>query len=350
MNDVPFTVQVTIVGCMLASGVLWALIAHRWKKSGEILPAVPRTMVPWGAGGTLLAGLLLTTTLLNAALSTGPVDPLAENQAGNIDVTNNYVVQTAQVCLCMLVIVCGGLVILAKGHRATLKDLGLPTSWEVARDDITLGLKTWLALLGPILVIQMVAVTTLEVPAEHPTIMRIMADPSPLTWLAAILAAAIVAPLFEEFAFRLLLQGWLEKAEERTLIELEAAEAEALGQASKSEFAEDESFAGSKKARETKEAKPPARQQAQLPDGGRVSLLGLPLGWPSILVSALAFSLVHLGQGPAPIPLFLFGIILGYVYQRTHRILPCVVAHMAFNAFMLFIVYLSAAGTPPTAG
>jgi membrane protease YdiL (CAAX protease family) len=41
--------------------------------------------------------------------------------------------------------------------------------------------------------------------------------------------------------------------------------------------------------------------------------------------------LAHSGYGPEPIPLFLFAIFLGYVFQRTHCIIPCIVAHALFN-------------------
>ena len=62
-----------------------------------------------------------------------------------------------------------------------------------------------------------------------------------------------------------------------------------------------------------------------------------------IVVSAGAFALVHIGQGPAPIPLFAFGLMLGFLYQRTHRLAPCVVAHMALNATSLLVVWAAIA-------
>jgi membrane protease YdiL (CAAX protease family) len=58
-----------------------------------------------------------------------------------------------------------------------------------------------------------------------------------------------------------------------------------------------------------------------------------------ILVSSLLFAVAHFGYGPEPIPLFFLAIVLGYIYQRTHRILPSIVTHATFNAFAMFILW-----------
>ena len=66
---------------------------------------------------------------------------------------------------------------------------------------------------------------------------------------------------------------------------------------------------------------------------------GLPFGWLPIVVSSLLFALAHFGYGPDPIPLFLLALILGYVYQRTHRIVPSIVTHALFNGMSLFALW-----------
>jgi membrane protease YdiL (CAAX protease family) len=48
---------------------------------------------------------------------------------------------------------------------------------------------------------------------------------------------------------------------------------------------------------------------------------------------------MHWGQGLAPIPLFPFALILGYVYQRTHRIWPSLIAHLLLNATSLVTLW-----------
>ena len=50
-----------------------------------------------------------------------------------------------------------------------------------------------------------------------------------------------------------------------------------------------------------------------------------------ILVSSFVFSIMHYGQGAAPIPLFFLAMGLGLVYQRTGRIWIVIVVHMILN-------------------
>jgi membrane protease YdiL (CAAX protease family) len=54
-----------------------------------------------------------------------------------------------------------------------------------------------------------------------------------------------------------------------------------------------------------------------------------------ILISSALFGAAHFGYGPEPLPIFLLAIVLGYVYQRTHRIIPCIVAHALFNGLTM---------------
>ena len=66
---------------------------------------------------------------------------------------------------------------------------------------------------------------------------------------------------------------------------------------------------------------------------------GMPYGSFPILISASLFGLAHFGYGPEPVPIFLLGLVLGYVYQRTHRIVPCIVAHALFNLFTMVVLW-----------
>ena len=70
----------------------------------------------------------------------------------------------------------------------------------------------------------------------------------------------------------------------------------------------------------------------------RVVRLGLPgegPAWWPIILSSLLFAMMHIGQGAAPIPLFLLALVLGYLYQRTHRIWPSMAAHLLLNAYSI---------------
>jgi membrane protease YdiL (CAAX protease family) len=109
---------------------------------------------------------------------------------------------------------------------------------------------------------------------KHPLIDALHKHGTPLTWLIVAAAALVVAPIWEEFLFRVVLQGWLEKLE--------------ISRATR--------------------------------------------GAAAITISSAIFALVHWGQGAAPIPLFIFALMLGYLYHKTHRLIPSVTAHFLLNA------------------
>jgi membrane protease YdiL (CAAX protease family) len=53
------------------------------------------------------------------------------------------------------------------------------------------------------------------------------------------------------------------------------------------------------------------------------------------------FAVAHIGQGVAPFSLFPLALVLGYLYQRTHRIVPSIVCHALFNATSLLALWAS---------
>jgi membrane protease YdiL (CAAX protease family) len=51
------------------------------------------------------------------------------------------------------------------------------------------------------------------------------------------------------------------------------------------------------------------------------------------------FAAAHVGYGPEPAPLFVLALILGFCYQRTHRIIPSIVAHGLFNLLSMIALW-----------
>jgi membrane protease YdiL (CAAX protease family) len=49
---------------------------------------------------------------------------------------------------------------------------------------------------------------------------------------------------------------------------------------------------------------------------------------------------MHWSHGPDWIPLTVLAFGLGYLYQRTHRILPSLVVHLLLNSFTLLALTL----------
>jgi membrane protease YdiL (CAAX protease family) len=65
-----------------------------------------------------------------------------------------------------------------------------------------------------------------------------------------------------------------------------------------------------------------------------------PPWWPSI-VSGILFGIAHISYGLSWIPLAVFGIVLGRVYQYRQSLIVCITIHMVFNAINLLNLWLS---------
>jgi len=200
-----------------------------------------------------------------------------------------------------------------------------PTLDDTATKKKGLGVVGWLAALAPVYGMQLMLILVFGQSEGHPIIKMVEENASPTLFALAFAAAVVVAPFCEELLFRLVLQGWLEKWEDDELgwRTPPVAETETVD--------------------ETAPVVPVPTPVMKPPQTG---LYGLPHGWLPIGVSSLLFALAHLGWGPDPVALFLLALILGYVYQRTHRILPSMVIHALFNGMTLFMLWrvTSAAG------
>ena len=192
-------------------------------------------------------------------------------------------------------VIYAGLIAIAQAEPA---DLGLPESVGDAGRDALTGVVAAVASFAPVILANMAVNFVLRPESQHPFIEQALANPSARMLAVVGVSAMVAAPLFEETVFRLVFQGWLERCE------LRSARVGLSG--------DQDSNA--------------SRPQLQ-------GWWGLPLGWAPIFASGLAFGLAHWGHGADPAALVLLGVILGYVFNRTHRILPCMVLHMVFNAF-----------------
>jgi membrane protease YdiL (CAAX protease family) len=70
----------------------------------------------------------------------------------------------------------------------------------------------------------------------------------------------------------------------------------------------------------------------------------------AIVVSSLAFALAHLGQGLAWVPLFFFGLVVGYLARQTGSIVPGIILHGLFNAVSVVLVVLQTAASGTAGG
>lgn len=85
----------------------------------------------------------------------------------------------------------------------------------------------------------------------------------------------------------------------------------------------------------------------------QTSLLRLFNGarWPALLIAATGFSLLHwsvITSWHALVPLFVLGIVWGYLYERTGSLLAPILAHAVFNAANIGIALCMPEQLPPS--
>jgi membrane protease YdiL (CAAX protease family) len=319
----PFVLRIADDVLLLASLGVWGVVLWYWRSGRTIVPYEPRRPVPWL--GVDLALIILAFLVAGAVIqhftptphevtSSGPAADLsavgkeadsAKRQSERRDADPKSTADWAVSMIAELTMAAVAVGWVVFRVRAAPTDLGLPVSRF--GPDIVLGGVAFLAAFAPVMKLQ----EFLErlTPYDHPLIRSLKQQPD--SWMMSIVAvsAVLVAPLVEELFFRVLLQGCFEAVEtkRRWLLTVRSSSITSPSSESNSSF-----------------TVRPVATEAEL------TALSAPAAWP-IVVTSILFALMHSGQGAAPIPLFIFSLFLGYVYQRTHRIWPSLVAHMLLN-------------------
>ena len=326
--------EIAVASVVLLSLAALFYLFQKHVAGHSLLAYQPRRRVPWGGLVALLAmsmPLLTVVAFLANLLNNEPATPPDFS-------TQDFLVMGSFDSLFKILFLFGIMAWLRTFFRADKHDLGLPASWGQLFIDIRIGTLACIAALLPINAIQIALTYAFEPKTLHPLVEQLQENHSPVILLLSFCMAVIVAPLFEEFTFRGLLQGWLEQRED-----------EVLGFAATERVVPDSIGEGE------------LLEVALVSDGGlrgdvAPRLLNRPLrgwfpplphGWTPILISGVAFGLAHLGHGVAPVSLVLFGIVLGYLYQRTHRLAPSITAHLLFNAYSMVLLWLQLQETPP---
>ena len=272
---------------------VWGEVIRRRRAGQPIIEYAPRRPAPWSIVELAAAiGAFFALTIAAVYLTVAPGDG-KESVAEMLNPRSLLATAAASTLATAFAAV---LVTLA--NRATPEDLGLST--VNLAGDITLGAAAFAAIIGPVYMIQ--ALLGLLTDTRHPIIELLQQRREPIFFIAAGISAVVVAPIAEEFFFRVLLQGWLEKVWPR-----------------------------------------PSTLVIDVPpvDGEMTTPVEVtPPTWGPIIVSAAIFALAHLGHGPDPIPLFFLALVLGYLYARTHRIWPGLVLHLLINGCSLLMLWL----------
>lgn len=329
-----------VMGIVGLGIVHWVMALVRLRNGQSLVPWEPRRQVPWGlfdlfiAVALVIGGAIVTARLMQA------VGLLPEK----LQLADATAQQTALLILAdgasRLLIMPVLLVLIAVRTGATAKDFGFVPR-KIA-SDIRLGFVAFTMLLPIVFAIQ--AVLTRFQKYEH-ELLKVLGELPGWQWAVAMtFVAGVSAPIAEEILFRLLLQGWLEKligfrgpTHELVLGPVrrqtfEAAEpmAEPPGglnpyESPHAASAETSSAAPVEFAHDDGESVPPALRR---------------FGWIAIAISSIIFALLHWSHGPAWVALTVLAAGMGFLYQRTHRILPSLVVHALLNNLTMLIVLL----------
>jgi membrane protease YdiL (CAAX protease family) len=310
----------------LASIATWIGLASRWRRGRAILEYEPRSPVPWGVPIALLSALFVAASFYIS---------VTEGPAQEAELNPSEVFQHLLGFIFFQTVLTGGvLFFVAVLYRARPHDYGLPSSAKELMRDVRIGIVAWLASIAPVQGLQILLLYLFglqEEPSNHPLVKMVTSgEPNVSLLVLATAAAVVVAPLSEEILFRLLLQGWLEKWEDMRLgWRTEEQNDEAR-------MTNDETAATNIPSFVIRHSSLDDATPSVKPLRG---LAGLPYGVAPILISSLLFAVAHYGYGPDPVAIFFLALILGYVYQRTHRIVPCIVTHALFNSLAMLVLW-----------
>jgi membrane protease YdiL (CAAX protease family) len=150
----------------------------------------------------------------------------------------------------------------------------------------------------------------------------------------AVISAVILAPIVEELMFRGLFQRWC--------IDFLARRA---GPRRPLPLAPDASFAAADDGAVSSEQEvwPEFTEgaMATAPEVRSPTRAGVIA---AVTATSLFFAVVHAPQWPAPIPLFVLALIIGYVYHRTGSLIAAIFMHATFNGFSTLAMFVGILG------
>jgi hypothetical protein len=211
--------------------------------------------------------------------------------------------------------------------------------------------------LPPVYVLMIASTLLFKTPYNHPVVEAIKNDPSSLPM--AIWLAVVIAPLLEEFGFRVLLQGFLESVSRGPLSMKLIFSGRSPSKSSR--IGDDVQFDGNSipEGSPVLSDSPVNRYEATENIAMQANSISLyvanqetitdssQLPWWPVIVSGVLFGLAHFDYGASWLPLAVLGMVLGYLYRITNRIWPSLVVHCCLNGMtMLNLTILTLYGDP----
>jgi membrane protease YdiL (CAAX protease family) len=308
-----------------------------------LIPFVPRRPAPWALFDLIAIGFIWIIGSLAGSVALRQLGWLKViEDVADLPLSEQATLIAANSIISLLIVGIG-VPLIASRTGARAADFGWSPSHVLT--DLRLGLIGFVMLAPPVYVLQALLVLFWQ-PSKHPLVEMFQASPDPKFFVLLFISAAVVAPLFEEMLFRVLLQGFLEKVvhfrgEVHELffgsvrrLQMPSPDgalepARALGDQSSNPYA-------------TPQALPSADSSmaaALDPDAEQPTLRGLA-AWLPIGASSIVFALMHYSHGPDWIPLTFLAGGMGYLYQRTHRLLPSLVVHTLVNSSSMLALWV----------
>ncbi len=324
------------IACVLG----WWAAGIRVLRGQPILDYTRPRLAPWGLVDLLWMVLLWFLLQVIASLLWYRSHGLTLEEMAADAASSPSAAMIAWFALVNLLGLCLALWLLERNLGTTAADVGLTPMGDGLRAgrqpflmDLVHGLLAFAMLIVPVFLLQWLLVTW-WLPSEHPVIEVLGHDASLRSFGLLGFAAVIVAPVVEEYLFRVFLQGWFENV----------AALRRLGDPALPAPDQVWTWLWLGPARTATDTDRPLPVTAgEVDRGGPLSAdpgaRVRPAWWPIVGSSGL-FAVAHLGHGPDPIPLFLLALGLGYLYQRTRRILPCIYVHVLINGASLAALWL----------
>lgn len=279
--------------------VCWIMVALRTSTTGKFLADEYGPPRFWGLEDLLvfflfnLVGAILIHYGMRYALQMDFDEPLPED---NIRLRMIFQLATQFTTLSMMMF---GLMFIAAKHQKSYDEIGFDN--DRLGKDLLIGIVAFFMIIPFVMAVQLLLQKL--VPYEHSTLDMLTGEFDWFLHATAWISAGFVAPIFEEVFYRGLLIGWLH----RVLVT----------------------------------GKPLGDFKKKNDDGEEVKMENKPLmaepmaSWVAITISSLLFAAAHIGQGAAPVPLFILAMALGFIYRRTGSITACIVVHFLLNAYTL---------------
>ena len=336
---------------------LWSTALMRWYRGAAILTVERWKPRAWGLVDVLLvlgAAIVGQAVLIPIWIKLSGADfrKMLETDSMSLSV---MAVGSTSYLLAMLVGICW----LLLRYGVNFKHIGL--SLRKLLPNVGLGLAAAAMTLPVVALVSMGVSEGLDADYDHPLINELKKEGTLSAYLLAVFCAVLVAPLVEEFFFRVMLQGWLESVpwswrgwwwllgananQAAGLISDSAAPGSLAAVAldtpmSPPNLSEPPVIANPYLPIAPSEATSPYQPSADSLSpsidvaSSSETIEAKPPLWPTFVVGTL-FGLAHFDYGLSFIPLILLGIVLGLLYRAKHSIWPCFVLHFALNSISM---------------